>query len=252
MVFGLTRTQNQAAHGVVAWNRASGSSTTLRLLSPAEEAANTVIDFDPIVVGDTAYWIEQAYSGPAHQTLVAQPLPAGTRRTTPVSQVERLVATPAGVLLLRGQGAGTSGVASDESLTLAAGPGLVLPAAVTAAGSERNLISDGTTVRWLSTVDGASSLLSWRPGHPTVSREAVLDPPVGAQPMGPFLAGEQPDGAGPGILLDTRSGSGYTLPAGTRFALATGSDLIIISGNTKFGASRVYRVAASALAPAGC
>jgi hypothetical protein len=251
VVFGLSREQNQAAHGVVAWNRASGSSTTVRLLSAAEQAANTVIAFDPIVVGDTAYWIEQPYPDPRHQTLVAQRLPTGNRRTTPVSQVQRLVATAGGVLLLRGPGAGTSGTTPDEDLALAAGPDLVIPADVIALGVGRDFVSDGATVRWLSILNGTSTLLSWRPGNPAVGRDAAVEPPAAAQLVGPFLVG-QSGGNGSSILLDIRNGSRHTVPAGTGFPLAAGSDLILTSGTTKFGSTKVYRVAASALAPAGC
>ena len=76
VVFGLTRPQNLAAHGVAAWNRSTGQLSTVHLLSAAEQNANLVIAFDPIVIGDTAYWIEQKYGDDAPPD-IGEPVVAG-------------------------------------------------------------------------------------------------------------------------------------------------------------------------------
>lgn len=252
VVYALTRSQNLAAYGVAAWNRATGQSTTVRLLSQGERSANTVIDFSPIVAGNTAYWIEQKYGNDASQTLVSQPLPAGTRSTAPVSQVRRLVAADGGVLLLRGTSTGPTGTTPDETNTLAAGPGSTVPAAVLAVGTGRYFVSDGSMMRWLSgDTDTTFTLLSWRPGQPAVTRSTVTNAPLGAQLVGPFLLG-QLDLSGSGILFDPRTGTTLSLPAGLTLRFVTGSDLITETGTTKFGGSTVHRVPLSALPPARC
>jgi hypothetical protein len=183
--------------------------------------------------------------------LVGQPLPTGTRSTAPVSQVRRLVAAGGEVLLLRGSSSGPAGTTPDETDTLAAGPGSTVPAAVADAGSGRYFVSDGSTVHWLSGNGTAVSLLGWRPGQQAVSRDTVIDPPLGAQLLGPFLLG-QLDIAGASILLDGRDGSRHTIPAGLTFALFTGSDLITITGTTKFGATTVHRIPLTALPAVTC
>jgi len=236
VVYGLTRSQNLAAHGVVAWNRATGQATTVRLLSTAEESGNTVIAFDPIVAGNTAHWIEQKYGDDAHQTLVSQPLPAGQRSTRPVSQVSRLVAVGNGVGLLHDDG---------SAITLTAGPGLDLPASVQAAGTGTWFGSDGTTLRWLDSRKQPFVLRSWQPGSDltTGTRPSRL----GAPWIGPFL------GSGDaGAVFDTRNNTMVRLPAGTSFVLATGEDLIAVTGTTKFGSTSVHRVPLTALPPVDC
>ncbi|HET6211089.1 MAG TPA: hypothetical protein VFD94_11930 [Jatrophihabitans sp.] len=237
VVYGLTRSQNLAAHGVVAWNRATGQSTTVRLLSAAEESANTVIDFDPIVIGDTAHWIEQKYGDNAHQTLVSLSLPAGQRSTEPVSGVSRLVAVSNGVGLLHDSG---------SAITLTAGPGLDLPADIRALAIGTWFGSDGTTLHWLDSRTPRSVVLrDWRPAV-DLSTNAFGNA-LGAPLVGPFL-GRTEEGA----VYDTRSGSTVLMPAGTSFVLVTGGDLISVTGSTKFGGNTVHRVPLSALPPAPC
>lgn len=237
VVYGLTRSQNLADHGVVAWNRATGQSTTLRLLSASEEqVAGLVIDIAPIVAGDTAYWIEQKYGDDAHQTLVSQPLPAGQRSTEPVSGVSRLVAVGNGVALLHDNG---------SAITLTAGPGLELPADIQAVAVGTWFGSDGTTLRWLDSRTQSRVLRSWRPGF-GLSTDG-FDNSLGAPWVGPFL-GRSEEGA----VSDTRNGSTVRLPAGTSFALVTGDDLITVTGTTKFGGTSVHRVSLSKLPPVDC
>ena len=239
MVFGLSRSQNLAAHGVAAWNRSTGQLTTVRLLTAAEQNADRVIDFDPIVIGDTAYWIEQKYGDDAHQTLVNQSLPDGRRNTQPIAHVSRLVAVGTGVALLHAQ-------MSAETRTLTAGPGLDPPAAVLAAGSGSWFGSDGTTLRWLDVRNGSALLRSWRPGS-SLTTQSLANAPLTGQLAGPFLAT-----AGGATIFDTRNGSTLRLPSGLLFPLATGGDLITVTGTTKFGAPTVHRVPLSALPPTPC
>lgn len=246
VVFGLTRSQNLAAHGVVAWNRATGQSTSVRTLSTAEEAANLVIDFDPIVVGDTAYWIEQKFNDQAHQSLVTQSLPDGQRSSQPVSRVSRLVALGSGVALLHDQNPGVPGHTLGLAATLTAGPGLQLPSKV--AGSSGVWFSaDGTTLRWLNSLNAPSAILSWKPGQPAVARATIRGGSPGSQLVGPFLI--TPDEP---TILDTRSGRTVMLPVGLSFPLITGGDLITTTGTTKLGATTVHRVPLTALPPVSC
>jgi hypothetical protein len=79
-------------------------------------------------------------------------------------------------------------------------------------------------------------VFSWTPGQLAASTATIPVASPDSQLLGPFL-----DQLGEGSMLDIRNGSALRLPTGTAL-LATGSDLIIISGNTKFGTSRVYRV----------
>jgi hypothetical protein len=236
VVYGLTRTQNLAAHGVVAWNRATGQSTTVRLLSQSEESANTVIAFDPIVIGDTAHWIEQKYGDDAHQTLVSQSLPDGQRSTQPVSGVSRLVAVSNGVALLHDNG---------SAITLTAGPGLDLPADIQAVAVGTWFSSDGTTLHWLDSRTQSRVLRDWRPGAGLTTNS--FDNALGAPSVGPFL-GRSEDGA----VYDTRDGSTVVLPSGTSFALVTGGDLITVTGTTKFGSTSVHRVPLTSLPEVTC
>jgi hypothetical protein len=240
VVFGLRGPQSLAAHAVAAWNRSTGQLSTVRLRTAAEQAEDLVIDFDPIVVGDTAYWIEQKYSDDAHQTLVSQPLPTGQRNTQPVSHVSRLVAVGSGLVLLHSR-------QGTETLTLTAGPGLELPADVLAAGTGTWFGSDGATLRWLGgdARDGSVVLRSWGPGYGLFTATVVTSP--AASWIGPFLT--FPYG---GAVFDTRNGSTVRLPAGLSFDLVLGSDLITVTGTTKFGATTVHRVPISALPPTRC
>jgi hypothetical protein len=239
VVFGLTRSQNLADHGVVAWNRASGQSTTIRLLSASEEAANTVIDVAPIVADNTAYWIEHRFGQHTNQTLVAQQLPNGLRSTSQVSQVSRLAAIGGGVALLKDPTDPVPGHTLGSTQTLTAGPGLTLPASL------RNVAgvwftSDGSTLSWLNG-PVESALLSWRPGLPGAQSKPVHGAELRAEPAGPLLIGSLGN-----TLLDTRDGSIFRQPAGIGFSLATGGDLIVTSGGG------VHRVALSALPPTRC
>jgi hypothetical protein len=240
VVYGLTRSQNLADHGVVAWNRASGQSTTLRLLSASEEqVAGLVIDVAPIVSGDTAYWIEHTFNKNAQQTLVAQPLPAGTPTTSQVSTVDRLVAIGGGVALLHNPQDTAPGHVSGITQTLTAGPGLSLPSAL------RNISglwfgSDGSTLSWLNG-PVETALLSWRPGQPGAPSKPVHGAELRARPVGPLLIGGIDD-----TMLDTRNGSVYREPAGLQFVLTTGTDLIVTNG------AGVHRVPLAALPPTRC
>jgi hypothetical protein len=247
VVYGLTASQNLAAHGVVAWNRTTGQTSTVRLLSQSELGANTVIDFDPIVVGDTAYWIEQKFNDPNHQTLVSQPLPTGQRGSQQVSRVSRLVAVGSGVGLLHDQNPLVPGHTLGLATTLTVGPGLQLPAKV--AGSVGVWFSsDGDTLRWLDSVNAPSAVFSWKPGQSAASKATIRDGSPGSQLVGPFLAlaGDA------GSVLDTRDDVVLRLPAGLQFALVTGGDLITATGSTKFGATAIHRVALSDLPPIHC
>jgi hypothetical protein len=250
VVYGLTASQNLAAHGVVAWNRVTGQSTTVRLLNTAEQHANTVIDFDPIVVGDTAYWIEQNFQDTTHQTLVSQPLPAGQRSSQQVSHVGRLVAVGSGVGLLHVQDARISTTVVGEPATLTAGPGLDLPASVLAAGTGTWFGSDGTTLRWLDSAH-ASAIFSWKPGQSAVAKATIRVGSPGNQLVGPFLSSYSNGGEATSVL-DTRNGSTVRLPAGLDFSLTTGGDLITVTGTTKFGGTTVHRLPLTALPPASC
>ena len=251
VVYGLTRSQNLADHGVVAWNRASGQSTTLRLLSASEEqVAGLVIDVAPIVAGDTAYWIEHEFNKNSQQTLVAQPLPAGTPTTSQVSTVDRLVAIGGGVALLHNPQDTVPGHVSGITQTLTAGPGLSLPSAL------RNISglwfgSDGNTLSWLNG-PVETALLSWRPGLPGAQSKPVHGAGLRAEPVGPFLGRSGDVGAESSSMLDTRNGTVLRVPAGLDFSLVTGGDLITVTGSTKSGGSSVHRVPLSALPATHC
>ncbi|MEO6702036.1 MAG: hypothetical protein ABI140_18615 [Jatrophihabitantaceae bacterium] len=234
VVFGLTRSQNLADHGVAAWNRATGQLSTVRLLSTAEDlSANMVIDVAPIVAGNTAYWIEHKFGDGAHQTLVAQPLPSGNRSTRQVSTVDRLVAVGGGVALLHNPTDSIPGHTGGLTQTLTAGPGLALPAALHEVAGVW-FSSDGNTLRWTNG-PAATALLSWRPGQQTVQSQAVHRAELRAQPIGPFLIGQS-------TMVDTRNGAVYRSATGPGFAVAAGGDLI----------GAVFRVAISALVPTPC
>lgn len=241
VVFGLARSQNLAAHGVAAWNRATGQLSTVREQSAAELAANQVIDFDPIVVGNTAYWIEQKFNDAKHQQLIAQPLPAGTRTSQPVSQVSRLIALGTGVGLLHEAGQSVPGTVQGDTETLTAGPGLSLPQQVRDVATGSWFGTESGTLRWLS----HGALTSWQVGSGSVDSVAVAPIPLGARPVGPFLVGET-------SMLDTRDGVLIRAAAALSFALVSGSDLLVTTGASKFGGTQVHRVALSALAPTRC
>ncbi|HJQ03293.1 MAG TPA: hypothetical protein VJ851_16980 [Jatrophihabitans sp.] len=238
VVFGLRGPQSLAAHAVAAWNRSTGHLTTVRLRTSAEQAEDLVIDFDPIVVGDTAHWIEQKYGDDAHQTLVSQPLPDGQRSTQPVSHVSRLIAVGSGVALLHAQ-------SGTDTQTLASGPGLELPANVLAAGTGTWFGSAGANLGWLDSRNPSVVLRSWSAGDGLTTATVITSP--GVTWVWPFLS--FPDG---GAVYDTRNFSTVRLPAGLTFALATGNDLITVTGTTKFGPTTVHRVPLSALPPTHC
>lgn len=247
VVFGLTRSQSLADFGVAAWNRSSRQLTVVRTQSPADIAADNIVDFDPIVVGDTAYWIEQKFSDSAHQTLVAQPLPTGTPTRTAVSQIGRLVALGGGVGVLR-SGHGPIAISPDDPVSLTAGPGLRLPAKVRALATGSDFAADGESLRWLRTHDGATWLVRWQSGHATADPEIRM-PLQSARPVGPFVVGTKRGGD---AVLDTRSGSVQRLPAGVTFALVAGGDLITSTGGSKLGGAVIDRVALGSLTPARC
>ncbi|HEX8081641.1 MAG TPA: hypothetical protein VF557_15630 [Jatrophihabitans sp.] len=239
-VFALARTQNLAAYGVAAWDRAAGRLSTVRLLSPAEQEADLVIAFDPIVAGDTAYWIEQKRNDTAYQTLVSQQLPYGQRHTRPVADVGRLVAVGTGVGLLLGTGPDHFPILAT---TLAAGPGLTVPAEVLEWAGGRWFSSDGTSLRWQTD----QAIVSWRPGQSTVSRTGLARPLNGPF-VGPFadiFTGSPQEGT----MMDTRNGTLLRLPAGLRFVLVAGGDLITVTGDRQ---DTVHRVPLTALPATRC
>jgi hypothetical protein len=243
-VFGLTRRQNLAAHGVAAWDRAARRLSTVRLLSPAEQDANLGIASAPIVVGDTAYWLEQVWSDP-HQTLVSQQLPDGRRHTRPVTGVARLVTLGTGVGLVRGEGDRRflEGVVD----TLAAGPGLTVPADVLGAATGKWFRSDGTSLRWLTD----QAIVSWRPGQSAVNRIS-LDRPLNGEFVGPFANVRTRMEQEENPVLDTRNGVLLRLPPGLAFALVAGDDLITVTGYTQHGGPTVHRVPLTALPATRC
>jgi hypothetical protein len=245
LVFGLGREQSLAAHGVAAWDRAARRLSTVRLLTPAEEGANWTIASDPVVVGDTAYWIEQAWNKPANQTLVSQQLPNGQRHTREVAHVARLFALGTGVGVLLGEG--DRRILQGVVDTLAPGPGLTVPIDVLGAATGTWFTSDGTSLRWLIGLD----VVSWRPGQSAVNRIGVARP-LNGEFVGPF-ANVSPRGMQPeGLVLDTRNGALLRLPSGLRFALVAGDDLITVTGYTKFGGPTVHRVPLTALPATRC
>lgn len=243
-VFGLTRRQNLAAHGVAAWDRAARRLSTVRLLSQTEGDANLGIASAPIVVGDTAYWLEQVWNDP-HQTLVSQQLPNGQRHTRPVTGVARLVALGAGVGLVRGEGDRRflEGVVD----TLAAGPGLTVPADVLGAATGKWFKSDGTSLRWLTD----QAIVSWRPGQSAVNRIG-LDRPLNGDFVGPFANVHTRMEQEEKPVLDTRNGALLRLPPGLAFALVAGDDLITVTGYTQHGGPTVHRVPLTALPATRC
>lgn len=244
VVYGLTRSQNLADHGVRAWNRQDGSTVDVRTLSAAEEAANLVIDFSPVVVGDTAYWVEHEFTDTGHETLVAQQLPSGSRSSQPVSHVSRLIAVGNGLVMLHDTQSSPGHVGGIPEM-LTSGPGVTVPASVVQSG--RMFVSDGSVLRWLS----GTSVVSWRPGQSGITRTPARQAQADWTVMGPLIAGTS-EGAGSSQVLDTRSGRLVSLPAGWTFALVTGGDLVVAIGNSKFGASTIRRVNVNSLTPASC
>jgi hypothetical protein len=70
--------------------------------------------------------------------------------------------------------------------------------------------------------------------------------------MGPFVADGSTVGGGSGQVLDTRTGRLVMLPAGWAFTLVTGGDVVVSTGNDKFGGADIRRVNVNSLKPASC
>jgi hypothetical protein len=244
VVYGVTRSQNLADHAVRAWNRQDGSTTDVRTLSTAEEAANLVIEFSPIVAGNTAYWIEHRFNDPVHQTLVAQQLSSGTRSTKPVSRVSQLIAVGNGLVMLHDDGL-SLGSTTGAVERLSSGPGITVPASVAQPG--RMFASDGSTLRWLTGSGDTVRLNSWTPGQATVHQVAAPNADADGQPIAPFVIN-----VGRPTVIDTRNGQQFTLPTGWAMVLGTGADLMIAERITKFGAADIRRVNVNSLNPASC
>ncbi|MEP6852059.1 MAG: hypothetical protein ABJA87_05305 [bacterium] len=251
VAFGLL--SDSTDYAVLAWNRSSRQLATVRELSSEERiAGNLVIDAAPVVAGDTAYWVEHRLTNTRHETLVAQPLGGtGDRRDYPVADVDRLVVTDAGLLILTAPNPApgtTLGV--DETVT--AGPFGRLPASLNAVRVGRWFTSDGATLRWLTGARASTRLLAWNP-HDAVTTTAAPAAPLGARIVGPFLVSVSYAEAG--VALDTRTGRTVALPVGLDLALTTGGAVVFADGRRRVdrrGAATIARVAIDQLAPVTC
>jgi len=248
IVFGLRYPQNLGGpHTLLVYDRVSRQTGVLSQLTDAQLQAGKSTRSMPVLVGDSAYWLEGRWQQPSKTSLVSKDLSSGKTTTRSAPGVVDILATSNGLVLVTTPG----GV-----LHIGSGPGLTVSPEVARAfiGAQSYSAMSGT-IAWETVIGGRHSYYEWRAGEAIAQRWTITAP--GSQPLmsvGFPLHPAMIDG--PAIhadgVIDLRTGATVRLPAGVSVNTWPGVGAVFASGGTKAGASGLSRVAFEDLPVISC
>ncbi|HEX8769088.1 MAG TPA: hypothetical protein VF714_11995 [Jatrophihabitans sp.] len=254
IAFAVTRPQNLDNYKVLLYDRGTGSVTTLAEATEQHSADGKGFIGSPVIAAGKVYWLAWTFNKPATTTLDSWDLtrhaPAGS---VPVPNASQLISYGSGMLVSYTADGRVHDPAAPDRTKLRNAAGVPLTQEQLAAAMHGfNLGYDGSSrLSWLR-YDGDSIGYSWLTvGYPPVHHEGLLMSVPGA---GFYVApgGYAHLADGVNGVLDLRTRTVVTLPAGVSLQAMVGDTAIFGTGTTKSGASGLSAVQRRALKPTRC